>query len=116
MSKKPDYPNEAGWHQGSGSTSQDAAEGVEGAGRAELLRSRCHDWFKTNKGTADECAAALGESILAVRPRCTELRQKGLVAPTGERRRSSGGRMAAVLSGSSSPGGPNSYALAKDGE
>ncbi|MEE8284226.1 MAG: hypothetical protein V3R63_04490, partial [Alphaproteobacteria bacterium] len=47
--------------------------------------------------TADECAAAIGLGVLTVRPRCTELRARGLLVASGERRPNRGGRTAAVL-------------------
>lgn len=46
--------------------------------------------------TADEAAAALGLSPLAVRPRVTELRQAGDIADSGRRRANASGRKAAV--------------------
>jgi hypothetical protein len=47
--------------------------------------------------TADEAARALGLSVLATRPRVTELRKLGLLEPTGARRRNDSGLLAAVL-------------------
>lgn len=46
--------------------------------------------------TADEAAAAVGESVLAVRPRCTELQQDGAILPTRARRVNASGRTATV--------------------
>lgn len=46
--------------------------------------------------TADEAAAAIGESVLTVRPRTTELQQAGRILPTACRRRNVSGRMATV--------------------
>jgi hypothetical protein len=46
--------------------------------------------------TADECAAVLGESVLAVRPRTTELKRLGLITDTGERRPNASGKRAIV--------------------
>lgn len=46
--------------------------------------------------TADEIAEALGETVLAIRPRVTELGQDGLLFDTGNRRRNTSGRMARV--------------------
>jgi hypothetical protein len=46
--------------------------------------------------TADEAAAKLGESVLSIRPRISELRARGLIAPTGERRRNASGMRAMV--------------------
>lgn len=46
--------------------------------------------------TADECAAVLGESVLAIRPRTTELKRLGLITDTGERRPNASGKRAIV--------------------
>lgn len=46
--------------------------------------------------TADEAAASLHRSPLAVRPRVTELRQAGAIADSGRRRANASGRNAAV--------------------
>jgi len=46
--------------------------------------------------TADEIAAALDESVLAVRPRVSELFHAGLIEKTGERRRNHSGLCAHV--------------------
>mgnify|MGYP000322982922 CR=1 FL=1 len=47
--------------------------------------------------TADECAAVLGESVLSIRPRFSELLGAGLIRETGQRRRNASGKMADVL-------------------
>jgi hypothetical protein len=47
--------------------------------------------------TADQCANLLGESVLAVRPRVTELRAAGMIEPTSERRANDSGMAATVL-------------------
>lgn len=44
--------------------------------------------------TADECAVKLRLSILSVRPRFTELKLKGKIRDSGERRRNAGGKNA----------------------
>lgn len=89
------YPDHAGFKERA--TSKDAADAIEGSGRAATLRKKVLDWFEDgNTGTADECADALHETILAIRPRVSELHNKGLITRTGARRRSSGGRMAHV--------------------
>ena len=46
--------------------------------------------------TADEIAARLDESVLAVRPRVSELFHAGLIAKTGERRPNASGLAAHV--------------------
>jgi hypothetical protein len=47
--------------------------------------------------TADQAAHALAQSVLAVRPRVSELACGGLLAATGERRRNQSGLFANVL-------------------
>jgi DNA-directed RNA polymerase specialized sigma24 family protein len=47
--------------------------------------------------TADEIAASLNLSVLAVRPRATELYQAGLLEDTGVRRQNESGMSARVL-------------------
>jgi predicted ArsR family transcriptional regulator len=46
--------------------------------------------------TADEIAAELGMSILTVRPRVSELRRRGDIVPTGDRRCNSSGMTAST--------------------
>ena len=46
--------------------------------------------------TADEIAAKLGQSVLAVRPRVSELFHAGLIEKTGERRPNASGLNAYV--------------------
>lgn len=89
------YPDRAGFK--AAGTSQDAANAIEGSGRAATLRAAVLRWFATNTGTSDECAAGLGESILSIRPRCSELLTKGRLYRTGDRRKSSEGASQAVL-------------------
>jgi hypothetical protein len=90
------YPNHAGYTEPT--TSRDAAEALELSGTAARLRVAVEQYYALgNIGTADDCAEALGESILSIRPRCSELRTRGKLVTTGERRRSAGGRMASVL-------------------
>lgn len=47
--------------------------------------------------TADEIAEVLGRTVLAIRPRVTELKKLGLVEATTNRRRNVSGRSAAVV-------------------
>ena len=90
------YPDHAGAKE-RGGTSQDAALALDASGRTHLLRNRVLTLFRCgHRFTADEAAAYLGESILAIRPRCSELRALGKLVPTGDRRKSDGGRMAHV--------------------
>lgn len=89
------YPDRAGYK--ALGTSQDAANAIEGSGQASRLRSAVLAFYGRRSGTADECAASLGESILSIRPRCSELLTAGKLYRTGERRKSSEGRAQAVL-------------------
>ena len=89
------YPERAG-HKAEG-TSQDAANAIEGSGQAARLRTAVLGWYATHESTADECAAGLGESILSIRPRVSELLKQGLLYVTGLRRKSSSGHSQNVL-------------------
>lgn len=76
-------------------TSSDAAEAMKP--RAGILRAKVLDCLREyGPMTADECADALRESVLAIRPRFSELRALGLVVDTGERRENDSGRRAIV--------------------
>jgi hypothetical protein len=46
--------------------------------------------------TADEVADFVGESLLTIRPRMTELKRLGLLRDTGARRANASGRQAVV--------------------
>jgi len=77
-------------------TSAEAAAAM--AGRARTLRERALAILKSRilGATADELAAAMSESVLAVRPRITELQEMGLIQATTARRRNVSGRSATV--------------------
>ena len=75
-------------------TSAQAAVAMEP--RAPTLRDRCYRVLQQRARTADEVAAALGETVLAVRPRVTELARQRRVVDTGIRRENASGRKAAV--------------------
>lgn len=76
-------------------TSREAAEAVQP--RSATLRGECLALFRRcNNWTADEMAYWLDESILAIRPRITELNKMGLIKDTGERRPNASGRRAIV--------------------
>lgn len=64
------YPQSPGYK--TTGTSQDAAKAV--ASTAADLRARCLEHIRQSPSTADETAKALGASVLAVRPRISELR------------------------------------------
>lgn len=85
------YPEVAGWKEPT--TSREAAETVE---VSLLQRAVCGCLDAHGAMTADECAAQLGLSILAIRPRFSELRALGLILDTGERHLNRSGKRAAV--------------------
>jgi predicted ArsR family transcriptional regulator len=89
------YPDTPGYKERT--TSRESAALT--AARAEPLRQRCLAALKKRGPmTPDEIADDLQESILAVRPRISELRSKALVRATGERRRNAiSGRQALVF-------------------
>jgi predicted Rossmann fold nucleotide-binding protein DprA/Smf involved in DNA uptake len=76
-------------------TSRDAAKAV--SSRAKTLREKVLQAIKTRPMTADEVAAFIGEDILAIRPRVSELKKMGLITPTNTRRANKSGLMANVL-------------------
>lgn len=88
------YPVSPG-HKGI-ETSAQAAESMRG--RAPRLRDACMKICGqyTDGVTADEAAAILGESILSIRPRFSELNLAGKIYDTKERRPNASGRDAAV--------------------
>lgn len=77
-------------------TSVAAAEAM--APRVETLKAQVLEVLRAHPEgmTADEIAAAMGESILTIRPRVAELRRLGHVEPTEWRRANASGRTAIV--------------------
>jgi len=63
----------------------------------ELQKRVYHTFLKNGWITADEAATYLGLSVLAVRPRVTELKNQGKLVLTGLRRRNASGIYARVL-------------------
>lgn len=89
------YPRRAGFKEPT--TSKEAADRMERRGRAASLRAAVLGAFELGfTGTADELAFRLGQSVLAIRPRVTELHKQGLLEPTGERHRNESGASAHV--------------------
>ena len=89
------YPNSPGFK--SPGTSQEAAEKM--VGRVAYLQGKCLDVLRRCDEwglTPDQCASALGESLLSIRPRFTELKEMGLIEKTGERRKNASGMSATV--------------------
>lgn len=83
MSNYQTYPDSPGFKVPG--TSQAAAERI--APKALTLRNRVLEYINGQLMgcTADEVAAAIGESILSVRPRVSELHRMGEIVATGER-------------------------------
>ena len=76
-------------------TSEAAAEDMKS--RAPILRERTFEQISNSTGlTADEIAANLGESILSIRPRVSELAKRGLIIKTDRTRRNHSGKAAIV--------------------
>lgn len=86
------YPNFPGSKREG--TSRAAAEHV--APRAKTLRDRVLDLLKADALTADECAQRLGETVLSVRPRLSELVKMDLIYDTGLTSKNSSGVRATI--------------------
>jgi hypothetical protein len=90
------YPERPGWKEGT--TSRAAADAIApecSALQAEVLAAIRK---ASPRGlTSDEAAAQVGRSILAIRPRVTELYQLGLIEPTGEIRHNAGSHRGAKV-------------------
>jgi predicted ArsR family transcriptional regulator len=81
------YPDTPGWKEND--TSREAADSM--SLRAGTLRRLAYDFILKNPyHTADEVAEALGESPLAIRPRISELRVKGMIINDGRGQNKSG--------------------------
>lgn len=86
------YPHTPGYK--TGGPSVDAADKI--APRAETLRDRALDVIRKAPSTADEVAALLNETVLAIRPRITELNKLNKIIKTNERRANKSGVKATV--------------------
>lgn len=87
------YPHSPAYSIGS-DTSFAAAESVD----ANTLRAKVLDALEQyGPLTADECAAKIGASILAARPRLSELKALGKITDSGLRRQNASGRSACVF-------------------
>ena len=82
------YPDSPGFKE-KGGTSEEAAATV--AKDLVKLRERVLDVIWFSPCTADEVAAALGMSVLAIRPRVSELRKLGKIVRQGGRRLNASG-------------------------
>lgn len=79
-------------------TSQEAAQTIEKSGRAAQLRTRCLKAIHESVWglSADQVAEYLGESCLSIRPRISELRERGLIKKTAARRKNTSGMSASI--------------------
>ena len=87
------YPNRPGWK--ALGPSSDAAHAI--ARRAKTLRNRVHSFLIDRHPaafSADQIADSLGETILSVRPRVSELNKLGLVEAANQRRKNESGMTA----------------------
>lgn len=85
------YPVTAGFKVDG--TSREAAQSINAAGlQAKVLTA----FRRHGPMTADQCAVALNIDRLAVRPRCTELKELGKLRDSGQRRPNASGRSAVV--------------------
>lgn len=85
------YPITAGFKRRG--TSVEAAQSIN----AETLRETVLGWLRAHgPHTADEAAAVLGETVLAIRPRFSELKRLGRIVETEQRRKNTSGRSAIV--------------------
>lgn len=87
------YPNKPGFK--AKGTSEEASDSMQST--AKTLRESSLRALQGSKGlTADEVASTLSQSILAIRPRLSELKLKGLIKDSGLRRKNHSGRNAVV--------------------
>lgn len=86
------YPNVPGYKRLG--TSKLAAEEVKH--QASYLRNACLVCVQFQPSTADEIAETLDRSILAIRPRISELVRMGKIIESGQRRKNRSGKLAAV--------------------
>lgn len=94
--QRESYPDAPGYKE-RGGTSQQAAASVGSI--AESLRRTALMWLRAFPGglTPDEIARKAGETVLAMRPRLSELGRTGLVEKTSLRRANASGKSATVL-------------------
>lgn len=77
-------------------TSEEAAKAIEP--KAGTLRQQVLDaYMQHGPMTADHCARVLGLSILAIRPRVSELRKAALLFDTGRTAPNASGKQAEIL-------------------
>ncbi|MDC1268173.1 hypothetical protein N8Z76_00410 [Gammaproteobacteria bacterium] len=87
------YPTTPGYKE-KGGTSEQAANDMRA--NASTLRRKAYALLKEYPMTADETAEKMGEDILSIRPRLSELFQMGAIEKTMKRRASSRGKSSIV--------------------
>ena len=87
------YPQTPGFKEHT--TSRDAAKVV--SSRSRTLREKVLQALQSRPMTADEVAAFLGETVLATRPRLSELLADGKIIATGDKRPNASRLMAKVF-------------------
>src|SRR5689334_14048637 len=96
------YPHTPGYKDGD--VSKRVAEAI--TPEAETLRGKVETLYRHGaKASADRIAAALGRSVLAIRPRVSELVKQGKIKDTGERERNESGQPAKVYAWATPTGG-----------
>ncbi len=86
------YPDAPGYKRDG--TSKDAAEAMKR--KSSRLQMLCMCVLEFNTRTADEIADYLGQSVLAIRPRISELVARGKIEDSGLRRKNVSGKSAIV--------------------
>jgi len=91
------YPSHPGFKEST--TSKQAADELCICGRCRKLQAKVLDILRQHDEglTPDECAMLMGEDILSVRPRFTELKRLGLIKASGTRRLSSNHKQQNVM-------------------
>jgi hypothetical protein len=82
------YPIQAGFKE-RGATSEAAAKAIEPT--CARLGIRVLQALREHPRTADEVAETIGETILAVRPRVSQLYRQGIIRKSGDRRLNASG-------------------------
>jgi hypothetical protein len=89
------YPLRPGAKERDGASEEAARQVASDAGR--LRAAVLQVLAAAGPSTPDEIAKHLGESVLAIRPRCSELIALGRVCKTQQRRENRSGKLATVL-------------------
>lgn len=66
------------------------------APKATIIRERVLEALKVQPGTPEQIASRIGETVMNVRPRCSQLAALGLIEDSGARGTAMGGRKAII--------------------